>query len=73
MHSKEPVIDDASEGEVIERVHENIIDFLVVFIETLRPEVEETCHLSALVVTSKEVNSLWIGHLQGVQEEEHLD
>lgn len=52
MHCQEAVVDDASKREEVERVHEHVVDFLIVLVETLSAEVEEVGHLSALVIAA---------------------
>lgn len=63
MNSQESVIDDASQREEVKRIHEHVIDFLVVLVETLSSEIEEVCHLSTLVIASNEGNRIGKGDL----------
>ena len=72
MHCEEALVDDASEREEIEALHKKIVDFLIVFVETLAPKIEEVGHLSALVVSSDEGHCGWMPDLQYVEKQQYF-
>lgn len=59
MQGQEFIINEARNRQSIERLHEQFVCFLVILIQTLCAEVKELSHLSALVIASQHVNSLW--------------
>lgn len=68
MQCKELVVDEASNGQCIKGLHEELVYFLVVFIEALCSKVKELSHLSALVIASQHVYCLREVKLKGVQQ-----
>ena len=70
---EEPLVDDAGQREEVEALHEEVIDLLVVLVETLAAEVEEVGHLAALVVSADEGYGVGEGDLERVEQDEHFD
>ena len=72
MHTQVSPIDDTSEGEVVENVHEHVIDFLVILPQYLFLEPIVGSAEPRLVVASKKED--WVGavYLQGQQSYHHL-
>ena len=68
VEGKELVVDEAWDRESVECFHEQVVSFLVVFVETLCSEVEELSHLPALVVSSEHEDCGGVVQFQGVQE-----
>jgi hypothetical protein len=58
MQGKKFVVDKTCNWEGIKTFHEEVVDFLIILVETLCSKVEELGHLSALVVPSEHVNRL---------------
>ena len=73
MDCQKPVIDDARKRKVIKRVHTNIVYLLVVFVETLCPEIEKAGHLSAFVVPSQKNHTFWKIDFERVEEDYNLN
>lgn len=59
VHRQEAVVDDAGQRKQVERVHKHVVNLLVIFVKTLRAEVEEVSHLSALVIASDKRYCVW--------------
>ena len=63
MHAEVETIDDRSDWQHIERIHEFFIDLLVVEHQHLLAEVKRLGHISRLVVTSQQENVVRIFEL----------
>lgn len=68
MHGQESPVDDAGQWEQVEAIHEHVVYLLVVLVQTLRFEVKEICHLSALVIASDERDSSGIAYFEAVKK-----
>ena len=65
MKPNKLIINNTSDRKQIKRVHEQIVKFLIIFVKAFLTEVEETGHLSAFVVASKEKNIVLMTNLYG--------
>lgn len=54
MHHEELLVDDCSQGEVVEELHEQIVDLLVSLVQTFVLEVENLRHFPAFVISPKQ-------------------
>jgi len=72
MQGEELVVDETTDGEGIEGLHEEVVGLLIVLVDALGPEVEELGHLSALMVAPQHVDRGGIVQLKGVQEQHHF-
>ena len=59
MDSQESTVDNTGQWNIVKWVHEQLINILVVLVGALGSEIEERCHLPALVVSSDEVDRFW--------------
>lgn len=73
MYSQKPAVNDASQWEEIEGVHKHVINLLIELVKTLISEIEETSHLSTLVISPDEMNGFWEADFQSVKQNKHLD
>jgi len=70
VQGNELPIDDGADGEQVERVHKHIVNFLIIFIQAFSFKVEETGHLSALVVAPQEEHFILETDLYGVEKDQ---
>ena len=56
VESKELIIDEAGDGKSIKSLHEKVVDFFIIFVKCFSSEIEEGCHLTALVIASQHVD-----------------
>ena len=59
MKGQEFVVHKTSNREHIEGVHEEIIRVLVKLVEDLRPEIEESTHLTTFMISPQQEDWLW--------------
>lgn len=50
MHGQELPVDDGADGQLVEALHHEVVDFLVVLDDAVRPEIVVARQLAALVV-----------------------
>ena len=73
MDAQKLIVYDGREGEVVEQLHHEVIDFLVVFSEAFCSEVEEGGELPAFVVAPEEVDCVFEPNLEGEDECQYFD
>ena len=52
MRCEELLIQDAGQRNQVKRIHQSVVNVLIVFIQAFVSEVEERSHLSAFVIAS---------------------
>lgn len=74
MHAEDLIIDDCSDGEVVEDFGEGTPDVeRAVFADALIVEAVDLRDESGLVVASEQGDPVLVAHLEGQQHEEGLD
>jgi len=63
MKCNKLLIHHCTKWKHIKRVHKHVINFLVILVQTFSLEVEETCHLPALMVSSEEKDLIFEANL----------
>mmetsp|Transcript_129662 Transcript_129662/g.276607 ORF Transcript_129662/g.276607 Transcript_129662/m.276607 type:complete len:220 (-) Transcript_129662:473-1132(-) len=73
MHCQELSVDRRCQRQGVKRVHESVVDILVVLVLALLPKVEEAGHLAALVIAAQHPNSFGVQDLVSEEESHSLD
>ena len=73
MNAEELAVDDGGEGQLIEEVHDLLVELLVVLGETLRSEVEEGGEQPALVVAPQQVDCAFEVYFECHHQGQHLN
>ena len=60
MNSQKFVVHQSPNWQHVERVHEQVVGLFVIFGQHLDSEIEESGHLSSLMVASEQEDGLWI-------------
>ncbi len=72
MHAEECLVDERGERQLVERVHDLVVELQIILVHALVLEVEERCELAALVVASEHEQRLGVCQLEGVQVQNDL-
>lgn len=70
MHSKILLSCQSRKRESIEGFHDEVIDFLVKFLNSFFPKCEMIGHVSSFVIPSQKYKSIWIIEFQSVEQDD---
>jgi len=73
MHTEELPIENTAQRQYIKKVHDALIDFLVVLMKTFRPKVEERRHLATFMISSEHNDIAGEVDLEGQQQQQHFN
>lgn len=73
MNAQELLIHDSGEGKSAERVHAGLVDLLGVLVLTLKLKSKVIGQMSALVVSAKKPQGIWVPDLQRPEVENTLN
>ena len=65
MHTEILAIDNCSQGQTIEEIHNYFVSFLIIMLKTLVSKVKHLSHVARFVVATQEENIDWEPQLQG--------
>ena len=63
MQGQKLPIDQTGNRDQVERIHQEVVDLLVVLVEAFLPKVEEGGHLAALMVSPQKINGMGVANL----------
>ena len=73
VRCEELLIQNAGQRNQVKRIHQSVVNVLIVFIQAFVSEVEERSHLSAFVIASYKGDCVWKIYFQRVQQNYHFN
>ena len=72
MHTEVLPVDNCSDRNVVEEVHDHVVHLKVVVLDDLVSEVEHVRHVSRFMITTEKEDVLWISELQSEEVDYHF-
>ena len=63
MQGQKLPIDQTGTRDQVERIHQEVVDLLVVLVEAFLPKVEEGGHLPTFMVAPQKIDGMWVANL----------